>query len=162
MKTTYTQKSNAKRAAKAIATKFESVVKEVKTIESVAGMWVNFVVLNCAESRMPEGLAERAHQFIFEPVKLVIKRVKMVRRTVVQAVKAEGIKIQKDREERNGIKRPSVGGKCAQLWAMFEAHYAETGMILTPKPAKEISAKEGLDPTTTTVQLYRWRDFMGF
>ncbi len=77
------------------------------------------------------------------------------------APKTEGIKIQKDREERNGIKRPSVGGKCALLWEIFEKHHKETGMILTPKPAKELSAKEGLDPTTTTVQLYRWRDFMG-
>lgn len=81
---------------------------------------------------------------------------------VAPVVKGEGIKIQKDREERNGIKRPSEGGKCARLWEIFEKHYAETGMILTPKPAKELSAKEDLDPTTTTVQLYRWRDFMGF
>ncbi len=103
--------------------------------------------------------------FVWRPI---IKKVKVARRTVAveapvaAAPKAEGIKIQKDREERNGIKRPSVGGKCALLWDIFEKHYKETGMILTPKPAKELSAKEDLDPTTTTVQLYRWRDFMGF
>lgn len=77
-------------------------------------------------------------------------------------VKGRGIKIQKEREERNGIKRPSAGGKCDQLWNLFEKHYNETGLILTPKPAKALSAVEGLDPVTTTVQLYKWREFMGF
>lgn len=73
-----------------------------------------------------------------------------------------GIKIQKGREERNGVKRPSEGGICAQLWSLFDAMYAEKGMVPTPKPAKERSAQLNLDPVTTTVQLYRWRDFMGF
>lgn len=77
-------------------------------------------------------------------------------------VKGEGIKIQKDREERNGVKRPSNGGKCAQLWDLFDAMYAEKGMVPTPKPAKQRSAELSLDPVTTQVQLYRWREFMGF
>ncbi|QQM14100.1 hypothetical protein pVco14_050 [Vibrio phage pVco-14] len=77
-------------------------------------------------------------------------------------VKGEGIKIQKDREERNGVKRPSAGGKCAQLWDLFDVMYAEKGMVPTPKPAKQRSAELGLDPVTTQVQLYRWREFMGF
>lgn len=77
-------------------------------------------------------------------------------------VKGEGIKIQKDREERNGVKRPSAGGKCAQLWDLFDAMYAEKGMVPTPKPAKQRSAELDLDPVTTQVQLYRWREFMGF
>lgn len=89
---------------------------------------------------------------------------------VVQVIEApkksaptgEGLKIQKDREERNGLKRPSAGGICAQLWDLFDAMYAEKGMVPTPKPAKERSAELNLDPTTTQVQLYRWREFMGF
>lgn len=84
----------------------------------------------------------------------------------VKKAKAEttgkGIKIDKAREERNGVKRPSAGGKCAQLWDLFDLMYQETGMVPTPKPAKQRSAEQGLDGTTTQVQLYRWREFMGF
>lgn len=89
-----------------------------------------------------------------------------VRQPVVEklepVVKGDGIKIQKDRQERNGVKRPSAGGKCAQLWDLFDAMYAEKGIVPTPKPAKARSADLGLDPVTTQVQLYRWREFMGF
>lgn len=74
----------------------------------------------------------------------------------------EGLKIQKNREEKNGVKRPSEGGKCATLWSLFDTMYAEKGMVPTPKPAKDRSALQGMDPTTTQVQLYRWREFMGF
>lgn len=74
-----------------------------------------------------------------------------------------GVKIQKVRIEQNGIKRPSEGTKCAQLWEMFETMQAENGgAVPTPKPAKDRSATLGMDPTTTTVQLYKWREFMGY
>lgn len=89
------------------------------------------------------------------------KEIKRTKRTAKSGTN-EGIKIQKNREERNGVKRPSEGGKCAQLWSLFDAMYGEKGIVPTPKPAKERSAELGLDPVTTTVQLYRWREFMGF
>jgi hypothetical protein len=78
------------------------------------------------------------------------------------STKGTGLKIQKDREEKNGVKRPSEGGKCATLWALFDTMHSEKGMVPTPKPAKDRSAVIGMDPTTTQVQLYRWREFMGF
>lgn len=163
---TYTNKSNAKRAAKNIAAKFD-VVKEVKTVESAPGVFVNICVVSCTPEQLPEKLVPLAHQFISECAKPTGVTIASHYNAVAQpspakASKATGIKIQKDREERNGIKRPSAGGKCAQLWDLFQKHYDETGFILTPKPARELSAKQGLDPVTTSVQLYRWRAFMGW
>lgn len=76
--------------------------------------------------------------------------------------KGTGLKIEKDRDEQNGVTRPSQGGICRQLWDMFDAMYAEKGIVPTPTPAKARSAQLGLSPVTTTVQLYQWRTFMGF
>lgn len=152
---TYTNKSNAKRALKTYSAKVSEYVEFQNVYCEDGAFGLAFVM---AEDTPAEVLAlisqfkvvvEQSQQAVEEPVPVVI-------------AKRKGLKIQKNRHEKNGIKRPSAGGICARLWDIFEKHYSDTGMILTPKPAKEISAKEGLDPTTTTVQLYRWRDYMGF
>ena len=67
-------------------------------------------------------------------------------------------RIQKDRPEANGVKRPSEGTICAQIWAWCDSVIADGG-----KPtAKDLkAAKAGLDTTTCTVQFYRWRKFNG-
>lgn len=67
-------------------------------------------------------------------------------------------KIQANRPEQNGVKRPSAGTKCAQIWDWCdEVHNA--GDKVTAKELK--SALPALDATTCTVQFYRWRKFMG-
>lgn len=73
-----------------------------------------------------------------------------------------GLKIQKDREEKNGIKRPSEGGKCAAIWEACDVHYTETGIIPMPKVAKEWAAEKGWNVNNTVIELYQWRKFMGF
>lgn len=185
---TYSNASNASRAAKTELAKTLGLPKsEIKRGE-------HFDVRN---SEFKDGFIWNAlgGQTPTKP-KFVVKRVKMVRRTIKPAVveedfeagnskreviydkagdpiigktevvkrisKAVSIKVQKNREERNGVKRPSEGGKCAQLWALFDKMYGEAGIIPTPKPAKARSAEHNLDPVTTTVQLYKWREFMGF
>ncbi|USL90009.1 hypothetical protein [Vibrio phage vB_VpaS_CHI] len=154
---TYTNTSNCARAAKAQLSKILGLDKK----DVIKG--THFEV---REAEFSEGFIWHAigNQTPVVENKLEIKRVKVARRAVkVEApAKAEGIKIQKDREERNGVKRPSNGGKCAQLWDLFDAMYAEKGIVPTPKPAKARSAEFDLDPVTTQVQLYRWREFMGF
>lgn len=67
-------------------------------------------------------------------------------------------RIQKDRPEANGVKRPSEGTICAQIWSWCDGVIADGG-----KPtAKDLkAAKSGLDTTTCTVQFYRWRKFNG-
>lgn len=67
-------------------------------------------------------------------------------------------RIQKDRPEANGVKRPSEGTICAEIWSWCDGVVADGG-----KPAaKDLKAsKPGLDTTTCTVQFYRWRKFNG-
>jgi len=68
--------------------------------------------------------------------------------------------IEKDREERNGVKRPSKGTICGYIWDWCDAVLA-SGQ--TPR-AKDLRSEHAgkLDDTTMTIQFYRWRKFMGF
>lgn len=70
---------------------------------------------------------------------------------------SNGLKIEKDRESRNGVTRPSAGGKCRAVWDMLDA----LTLSATAKEARVEAAKLGLDKTTTMVQFYRWRKFNG-
>lgn len=67
-------------------------------------------------------------------------------------------RIQSNRPEAHGVKRPSEGTICAQIWAWCdEVHNA--GDRVTAKELK--AALPALDATTCTVQFYRWRKFNG-
>lgn len=70
---------------------------------------------------------------------------------------SNGLKIEKDREQRNGVTRPSIGGKCRGVWDMLDA----IGTNATAKEARTKAAELGYDKTTTMVQFYRWRKFNG-
>jgi hypothetical protein len=70
---------------------------------------------------------------------------------------SNGLKIEKDRETRNGVTRPSIGGKCRRVWDMLD----ELGLDTTAKQARTRAAELGLDKTTCMVQFYRWRKFNG-
>lgn len=69
----------------------------------------------------------------------------------------KGVSIEKDRDERNGVKRPSKGGVCRQVWDMLDA----IGKKATAKEARAKGAELGLNKTTTMVQFYQWRKFNG-
>lgn len=65
-------------------------------------------------------------------------------------------KIQAGRPERNGVKRPSEGTICAQIWAWCDREHDANGKV----SAKNLrAALSNLDNTTCTVQFYRWRKF---
>lgn len=68
-------------------------------------------------------------------------------------------KIQANRPERNGVKRPSEGTICAQIWAHCDKVLDETGAHISAKDLR--AALPALDDTTKTVQYYRWRKFNG-
>lgn len=72
-----------------------------------------------------------------------------------------GLKIEKDRPEQNGIKRPSIGGKCRAIWDALDAYRAETGELPTSKTVKELAADEGWNPNNASIEYYQWRKFNG-
>ena len=74
---------------------------------------------------------------------------------------ATGLKIEKDREERNGIKRPSIGGRCRAVWDALDAYVAETGEQPDAKVVKSLAADEGWNPNNASIEFYQWRKFNG-
>lgn len=74
---------------------------------------------------------------------------------------APGLKIEKDRPEQNGIKRPSIGGKCRAIWDALDAYRAETGELPTSKTVRELAADEGWNPNNASIEFYQWRKYNG-
>lgn len=75
--------------------------------------------------------------------------------------KAGGYTIQKDRPEQNGIKMPSEGTTCRLIWDTLDSLSSELGSVPPIKLFKEVASKMDIDPTTTTIQYYKWRNFHG-
>lgn len=67
--------------------------------------------------------------------------------------------IEKNRPEQNGIKRPSEGGICRQIWDALDEKRALDGTVPSLSATKDALAH--LDQTTVSVQYYRWRKHHG-
>lgn len=74
---------------------------------------------------------------------------------------AIGLKIEKDRPEQNGIKRPSAGGRCRAVWDALDDYRKETGDLPTAKVVRELAADEGWNPNNASIEFYQWRKFHG-
>jgi hypothetical protein len=70
-----------------------------------------------------------------------------------------GLKIEANREERNGVKRPSLGGVCRQVW-----DYCDLLAVRTPPTAKAVREQatfRGWNPNNAAIEFYQWRKFNG-
>lgn len=76
------------------------------------------------------------------------------------AGKTAGIKIEKDREEKNGVKRPSVGGQCRAVWDYLDAN-TQGQLIPTAKQVKEAASAHGWNVNNASIEYYQWRKFHG-
>lgn len=69
-----------------------------------------------------------------------------------------GLKIQKDRETRNGVTRFSDGSVGARLWLLFDS----VGKDCTVAQARAMAEVHGINSTSAQISLYRWRKFNGY
>lgn len=76
------------------------------------------------------------------------------------ASKSKGLKIEKDREERNGVKRPSIGGICRAVWDFLDGVVAE-GSMPTIGTVKFRAEEEGWNINNASIEFYQWRKFNG-
>lgn len=73
----------------------------------------------------------------------------------------KGLKIEKNRPEQNGVKQPSIGGKCRAIWDALDAHALSTGDDPTAKDVKALAATHGWNPNNASIEYYQWRKFNG-
>ena len=72
----------------------------------------------------------------------------------------KGYKIEKEREERNGVKRPSKGTTCGAVWDAFDALQAATGAV-TAAELPKLADDNGWNRTNVSCEYYMWRKFNG-
>ncbi len=78
--------------------------------------------------------------------------------TPARATRA-GLKIESNREERHGVKRPSAGGVCRAVWDFCDELQAAGGA--TAKQVREAAPSRGWNPNNAMIEFYQWRKFNG-
>jgi len=74
-------------------------------------------------------------------------------------VKAARVRTPREpRDEANGVKRPAANTLCGKVWGWCDEQVAAG---VRPEAAALREALATIDPTTCTVQYYRWRKFNG-
>jgi hypothetical protein len=68
----------------------------------------------------------------------------------------KGLTIEKDREERNGVKRPSKGGVCREVW-----DFLDTLTNPTAKDVREAAPGRNWNVNNAMIEFYQWRKFNG-
>lgn len=112
------------------------------------------------KTKAKKAKAKKPVKAVRKPAAKVSKKAKAVAVKKVQAAPV-GLKIEKDREERNGVTRPSIGGICRSIWDACDAMRAATLGSPTVREIKEHANLKGWNLTTTTIQFYKWREFHG-
>lgn len=77
-----------------------------------------------------------------------------------------GLKIEKNREERNGVKMPSVGGMCRAVWDALNSmmtHDEASGTASVPTVAdiKKLAEEKGWNVNNASIEYYQWRKWHG-
>lgn len=65
-----------------------------------------------------------------------------------------------ERERRNGVTRPRAGGACAAVWEALDQMHA-AGTVPTPKDAKLWAESVGANQNNAAIEIYGWRKFNG-
>ena len=71
-------------------------------------------------------------------------------------VLTKGYKIEKDREQRNGVKRPSLGTVCGDTWAAFDAN-----PTIRANELNTLADSHNWNRTNVSCEFYNWRKFNG-
>lgn len=67
-----------------------------------------------------------------------------------------GRKIEKDRPMQNGVKMPSAGTKCREVW-----DYCASLPNVDAKAVKAQAEAQGWNPNNASIEYYNWRKYMG-
>lgn len=72
-----------------------------------------------------------------------------------------GVKIEKGREEQNGVKRPSTGTICRDVWDALDKLRAKSNETPSFEDVRTLREKNGWQKNTAVTQYQRWKQFHG-
>jgi hypothetical protein len=72
-----------------------------------------------------------------------------------------GLKIEKDRPEQHGVKRPSAGGKCRAVWDACDELAQGNVASVTSKMVRDHAATLGWNANNASIEFYQWRKYHG-
>lgn len=78
-----------------------------------------------------------------------------------QQAASTGVKIEKNRETRNNVTRPSAGTTCATVWDLCGEMTASKGSTVALSELVEEAIKRQINQFTARTQYARWRAFNG-
>jgi hypothetical protein len=81
--------------------------------------------------------------------------------TTGTVVAPKSLKIEKGRESRNGVTRPSAGSICREIWDKLDARRAELEAVPTFEHVRELMKANGWQRNTAFTQFQRWKQFNG-
>jgi hypothetical protein len=73
----------------------------------------------------------------------------------------KGVTIEKDREERNGVKRPSKGGVCREVWDYLDTFQEMGPRAPSAKDVREEAPRHNWNSNNALLEFYQWRKFNG-
>lgn len=82
-------------------------------------------------------------------------------KVVGEVVQAKSLKIEKNRAARNGVKRPSVGSICREVWDALDASRAKLKAIPTFENVRDLMKAHNWQRNTAFTQYQRWKQFNG-
>lgn len=160
----YSEKSKAKRALVTMGLNVDEFMTEVE------GKWGFYVVDGKPTASLPPlvqvapAAKYNATSPAFEAISSEEKVACPVAAGPVATTEApatgKGIKIEKNREERNGVKRPSTGGMCRAVWDLLD-EVREMGIMPTAKHVKTLATEHRWNQNNASIEFYQWRKFHG-
>lgn len=70
-------------------------------------------------------------------------------------------KIEKNRPEQNGVKRPSAGGLCRSVWDALDDLREKNNAVPTSTDVKLLAEANNWNPNNASIEYYQWRKFNG-
>jgi len=82
-------------------------------------------------------------------------------KVIGEVVQPKSLKIEKDRDERNGVRRPSIGSICREIWNVLDMLHGTKNEELTFKDVRDAMEAGGWQRNTAYTQFQRWKKFHG-
>ncbi len=117
------------------------------------------VTVESAQEDVKPELAQAPQEQVIETPQVAAGPVREV--TVGTVVAPKSLKIEKGRDESNGVRRPSTGSICRAIWDALDAHRAKHNATPSFENVRDLMKANSWSRNTAFTQFQRWKQFCG-